>query len=361
MPSHQVSVWRTILVANEWTELQTIRKTDIRFTLLFLGFILLGLGEEYNATQQPNVSDKSAGHLNMLLRFGNTMFFWILISYAQYCWKFFIAERYLGEPPERLFVDFCTIAKISVIVMDEKYHGYYLHCRSPHQYADGTMSELVQMLRQEEAGLTIDRSLEGAPPDVQTFQIFVSAEWRAAFDKINVSLTGAENNMAQLLNESRNRAVTRAAAAKNNNNNHNGNNSNNNGNNRSRIAVNNAPSPHVLKAWKEMLLFLQEFVENNFGQTGLRRIVRDPTYWEKQTNGAPELTAPDQPSMFFTDREYNYCKVWFLGREADLLLLNMLLYAMFDLWFSSTVITMFLTYLVEILIVHLRHSWGQVK
>lgn len=31
-----------------------------------------------------------------------------------------------GEPPERLFVDFCTIAKISVIVLDEKYHGYYV-------------------------------------------------------------------------------------------------------------------------------------------------------------------------------------------------------------------------------------------
>lgn len=38
----QVSVWRTILVANEWTELQCTRKTDIRFTLFFLGFVLLG-------------------------------------------------------------------------------------------------------------------------------------------------------------------------------------------------------------------------------------------------------------------------------------------------------------------------------
>ena len=34
-----------------------------------------------------------------------------------------IAERFLGEPPERLFIDFCTIAKISVVVLDEKYHG----------------------------------------------------------------------------------------------------------------------------------------------------------------------------------------------------------------------------------------------
>lgn len=38
-----MSVWRTILVANEWTELQSVRKTDIRFTLFFLGFVLLGM------------------------------------------------------------------------------------------------------------------------------------------------------------------------------------------------------------------------------------------------------------------------------------------------------------------------------
>jgi meckelin len=37
-----VSVWRTILVANEFTELQTVRKTDIRFTLFFLAFALIG-------------------------------------------------------------------------------------------------------------------------------------------------------------------------------------------------------------------------------------------------------------------------------------------------------------------------------
>jgi meckelin len=51
--SANVSVWRTILVANEWTEMQTLRKTDIRFTLLFVGFMMLGMREEYNATQQP--------------------------------------------------------------------------------------------------------------------------------------------------------------------------------------------------------------------------------------------------------------------------------------------------------------------
>jgi meckelin len=41
---------------------------------------------------------------------------------------------------------------VSLIVLDEQYHGYYLHCRSPHAYADGTMAELVEMLHKEEAG-----------------------------------------------------------------------------------------------------------------------------------------------------------------------------------------------------------------
>ena len=47
------------------------------------------------------------------------------------------------------------------------------------------------MLHKEEAGLTTDRSLDGAPPEVQSFQLFVTGEWRAAFDKIKDALVGA--------------------------------------------------------------------------------------------------------------------------------------------------------------------------
>ncbi len=33
------------------------------------------------------------------------------------------------------------------------------------------------MLHKEEAGLTVDRSLEGAPADVQTFQIYLTGQF----------------------------------------------------------------------------------------------------------------------------------------------------------------------------------------
>ena len=40
------------------------------------------------------------------------------------------------------------------------------------------MAELVHMLHHEEAGMTVDRSLEGAPGDVLSFEVFVTGRWR---------------------------------------------------------------------------------------------------------------------------------------------------------------------------------------
>ena len=40
---NKVSVWRSIMVANEWAEMQTIRKTDVRFTLFWIGTYSLSL------------------------------------------------------------------------------------------------------------------------------------------------------------------------------------------------------------------------------------------------------------------------------------------------------------------------------
>jgi len=125
------SVWRTILVANEYAELQTRRKTDIKFTLFWLGFVLIGQNLQYSATQQTSLTYLAPNPQNCVLRFANTTFWWLLFSGVQWAWTWLIYQRYIGEPPEQVFIDFCTIAKISVLILDETYHGYYLHCCSP--------------------------------------------------------------------------------------------------------------------------------------------------------------------------------------------------------------------------------------
>ena len=134
-----VSVWRTILVANEWNEMLSVRRTDIRFSLFFILFFLLGLKFENNATQTPDLMTSAAESSIIILRFASTTWWWFVLSAAQLLWRYALYDRYISEPREQKYVDMCTIAKVSVLVLDEPYHGYYLHCRSPHQYADGTM------------------------------------------------------------------------------------------------------------------------------------------------------------------------------------------------------------------------------
>ncbi len=122
----------------------------------------------------------------------------------QLLWKKGIQERYLGEPPEQKFMDLATVAKISVLLLDEKYHGecvwailanleneyplllnqtkpnqtkpnqttgWYLHCRSPYPQSDVPMREISDQLNKESCGLTTDRGLEGCPKDMQSFEV----------------------------------------------------------------------------------------------------------------------------------------------------------------------------------------------
>jgi meckelin len=48
------------------------------------------------------------------------------------------------------YVDILSVSNISLIIMDEKNHGYYLHGRSVHTAADTGVLELNENLRKEE-------------------------------------------------------------------------------------------------------------------------------------------------------------------------------------------------------------------
>jgi hypothetical protein len=54
----------------------------------------------------------SSAEFNVLLRFANTTFFWVVLVYGQYLLKYLLYEKFVVEPPEQLFIDFCTIAKV---------------------------------------------------------------------------------------------------------------------------------------------------------------------------------------------------------------------------------------------------------
>ena len=57
---------------------------------------------------------------------------------------------------------------------------------------------------------------------------------------------------------------------------------------------------------------------------------------------------------------YEFTKLLFLGRELDLVMLDILMFGIYDLWFDSTAGSILLVYLTNWGLGELRGSWGQV-
>ena len=191
-----VSAWRRILACNEFNELMTMRRTSVEFTLVWLAFLLKGLGLENYATPQPDGSDLSPGEHNLFLRFANTTFWWLVLSKGQELWNWAIWERYFSEPAPHQFVDLCTLAKVSVIILDERYHGVYLHCQGSSSHADGDMDEIADGLRREAEGYASGRGLDtknSTLQDIQAFEIFLTQPFRKRYD---THLKRARQNLA---------------------------------------------------------------------------------------------------------------------------------------------------------------------
>jgi meckelin len=195
-----VSVWRTIFAANEWCELSSSRRTNPALTLVILLLIVEGGGLKYLATPQPDVRDLSPGPINPALNFANTIWWFAVITACQLAFAFFIGERYLYENPTTRFLDLCTVMKVSLLLMDQKYRGFYLHANAPHEHADGDMAEVAGHLYEEAAALRVGRGLPGCPdPLCQTFEVHVPALWRENYDRVFRRLLDSESAVVEAM------------------------------------------------------------------------------------------------------------------------------------------------------------------
>lgn len=328
-----ISVWRTIFMANEWNELQQYRKYNLPFSLLLLGTILVAGDLQYLATPLPNYQDLSPGPLNKVLRFANTSFWFIFITYGQIIWKWAIQDRFITEPPSQSFVDLCTLAKVSVFILDEDYHGYYLHCRSQHEFADGNMLEISRQLRQEEEGLTTDRGLPGTEPGLQTFEIYVSGEWKRQYDHIYRTLVSQQIQGAQADTSNFLVRVLRRRGAK-------------------------PAAERLVKASRKLNAFLRSFIDQTTSEFPLQH--RDQSFIHMFLRIPPEMMTT-KATFFYPDTHYNWEQLLFYGTTWQLVLFNLLSIGVFDYWWDNTMLSIFLTYLLDSFFLILRASFGNAN
>lgn len=153
-PSHGVSTWRTIFVANEWVQLQGARAVSLELSLVALLFLLRGLDVEDFTRLTPHGRGEPGVPYDVFLRFAVSTFLLLTIALAQWLVRCAIWNRFVQDRVWQ-FVDLLSVTNISVLLLQEQTYGYYLHGRSVHEHAD---TDMLQVSRCRSQGLLSRRA-----------------------------------------------------------------------------------------------------------------------------------------------------------------------------------------------------------
>lgn len=91
-------------------------------------------------------------------------------------------------------MNLCTVSNISLFILDDLIHGYYIHGQAPGGVSEGTAEDLQRMLDFESNGVVKGRGLiqqkGGAEPQADTllqcFEMYVPFELRQEYNCIYI-------------------------------------------------------------------------------------------------------------------------------------------------------------------------------
>lgn len=80
-------------------------------------------------------------------------------------------------------MDLCSVSNISVFILDQSRHGYYIHGRSPHGITDVNIKDMIMNLDRESRLMSPTRGLE-ANSIAQLFIMRINRAFRAQYDSL---------------------------------------------------------------------------------------------------------------------------------------------------------------------------------
>ncbi|XP_049637892.1 meckelin [Suncus etruscus] len=316
-----VSIWRTYFVANEWNEIQAVRKINPLFQVVSVLFFLEVVGFKNLALMDPSssLSRNPVSYIapySRILRYAVSAALWLTIGFIQIVFFAVFYERFI-EDKIRQFVDLCSMSNISVFLLSHKCFGYYIHGRSVHGHADTNMEEMNMNLKREAENLCSQRGLV-PNTDGQTFQIAISSQMRQHYDRIHETLT-RKNGPARLLSSSSN------------------------------------TFDQSVKAYHTMNKFLGSFIDHVHKE--MDYFIKDKLLLERILG--IEFMEPVEKSIFYNDENYSFNNVLYYGNEAILLIFDLLFFCVVDLACQNFILAACLTYLQQEIFRFIRNTVGQ--
>uniref|UniRef100_A0A8C4E4F0 Transmembrane protein 67 n=1 Tax=Dicentrarchus labrax TaxID=13489 RepID=A0A8C4E4F0_DICLA len=317
-----VSIWRTYFVANEWNEIQTIRKISPTFQIMAVLFFLEVLGFSNLALRDPWPTLERSAQVytppySLMLRYGLAATLWLCIGVLQVIF-FTVFHEHFVEDKIRQFVDLCSISNISVLLLSHRCFGYYIHGRSVHGHADTNMEEMNNNLKRESESLCGQRGLL-PNTEIQTFQVSLTNRLRSQYERIREPLN-RRSRPSRLMDASSANQFEQNA-----------------------------------RAYHTMNHFLGSIIDH--AHSDMDYIVKDKLMFERVIG--MEFLEPSEKSIFYNDEAHSFSDVLFYGNEATLLIFDTLFFCVVDLGSQSFVLAAVLTYVQQMIFRLIRNALGR--
>mmetsp|Transcript_12006 Transcript_12006/g.41630 ORF Transcript_12006/g.41630 Transcript_12006/m.41630 type:complete len:1071 (-) Transcript_12006:2610-5822(-) len=321
-----VSVWRTIFMANEWCEMQECRHTSIEFTLMFVLFFMAGLNLQNLDSPQPDVQNLSTTQPNIALRFF-VYFIWYAIVVIFQLVVVKLMYHFLQDPLDT-FADLCQLSNISTFILDEYLHGYYIHGRSVHAHTDVNMLKMQTNFEEENQGKAPSRGLTNKSQEElrgnsdQVFEMYITDKLRENYQQKRSSFfpTGGVAARGGRTADQRNRVVT------------------------------------MCKAHHQINEYLQVNFVGDIEAPDSKCEILEPSLAHK-IFGFPPRTVREH-TVLLRDNNNNFSRVLLYGIEWQLLIFDFLVLITWDLIFQNVYFAALFTYGTSMVVVKLRSHFG---
>jgi len=119
----------------------------------------------------------------------------------------------------------------------------------------------------------------------------------------------------------------------------------------------NLPDPKTIAASNRLNDYLTEFIEKR-GRVSWQEGTRN--YCERFLDFAPSL-AENGPALFYSDDEFEFKQCLVMGIDRDWIILTTLFYAVLDIMFSNTFVSILVTYVGNRLVLSIRAYFAEIN
>ena len=334
------SAWRMIHVANQFNQLQKDRIFHLYFGFCWL-VILYFRCHWYRREQMiPDDERLDEAPTNFILR----NFIASIIVLASVSIELVIVKILQIWIPlkKQEFMDLCSVSNISVFILDEYLHGYYIHGLSPFLKADVNYDELFKYLNQESTGAVRTRGLENDNIEDhnknQSYEMFLSNAMRVIYDGLYIIQT--ESMMFKGVNSENYFKKSRLGR---------------------RLFRN------FLNFEKDQTL-LDNYMNNQLKSklelvsSDVRRYIKDKTFCQRimgyTINDTGMQIIGAQDLLFYRDYGQNFDDLLFYGMEWEWFVMDLFVFQFFMIILDDVFIPMLLTYLIDNILYYIRCLLG---